>query len=194
MLDIQQAQELMAKLHKENPEFDKYGGLGYCGYASKLLQDELSKIGVSSQVIHGIGLRQTPKGRMTYTGVINVGRSITETSGEYADVKKILTQSKKTIENNLAHLVVLIDNKLILDPTSMQFLAPNTYSFNSFVDGWKQINKVDVKVLPVEKYFFRFQLLNKVKWIKEGVYIEDSKQHDKTTGVEDRKYNEFWKW
>jgi len=194
MIEKQKAQELIAKLHKENPEFDKYGGLGYCGYASKLLQDELNAVGVSSQIIHGLGIRPTPKGRMIYTGVINVGRSITETSGEYAKVKQVLTQSRKTIENNVGHLVVLIDDKLILDPTSMQFLNPNTYSFNAFVDGWKEIFKVDVNVLPVEKSFFRFNTCNRVKWLKEGVYIEDSKEHDKTTTVDDRKYNDFWKW
>lgn len=193
MLDKQQAQELIAKLHRENPEFTKYGGLGYCGYASKLLQDELAALGIESQILHGLGIRQTPKGRMIYTGVINVGRSITETSGDYAGIKKTLSQSKKTIENNVGHLVVLVGGNLILDPTSMQFLNTSMYSLNAFVDAWKEVFRVSVNVLPVEKSFFRFNTSNRVSWIKEGVYLGDSQLHE-TYKTEDKNYRDFWTW
>lgn len=194
MLDKNKLLELVHKLHRENPELTKYGGLGYCGYASKLLQLELERQGVSSQIIHGLGIRQTPRGRMIYTGVINVGRSITETSGDYFKIKNILTQSKKTIENNIGHLVVLIDNKLIVDPTSRQFLAPDIYGLNAFVDGWNSIFKVDVNVVPVEKSFFRFTTSNRVKWIEAEKYVEDSMFHDKTMTVADKAFNNLWSW
>jgi hypothetical protein len=123
-----------------NPFLIKYGGFGYCAYASELLRQDLVSKGIRCKVMIGTYFRDTKEATIAKSELIKTILSIagSESNESFRDIKASYLK-RKDLPVRTGHAVVLVDN-VVYDCTSGQFKLPETYSFNFFSKVWETIH------------------------------------------------------
>ena len=148
---MKQVFDIMTKLIDTVPQLSMYRGLGHCVYGSRLLQLELEKIGIVSDILAGGLLLNTNE---TFDMKAETKRLILSMDDDsdvgkykpvFSKIRSSFIRRAKTLSPKSGHAVVLID-KTIYDITSGQFDLPNTYTFDFFVSCWNELRKIDVTI------------------------------------------------
>ena len=143
----------MHDIRNNNPFLIKYGGFGYCAYASELLRQDLVSKGIHCKVMIGTYFKDTKEATIAKSELIKTILSIagSESNETFRDIKASYLK-RKDLPTRTGHAIVLVDN-VVYDCTSGQFKLPESYSFNFFSKVWETIHDGTITIGDINDNF-----------------------------------------
>lgn len=152
----QQILTVMQDIRNNNPELYKCGGLGYCGYGSKLVSDKLRQLSIEHKIVMGeyVNLDDGANGLEWALSQKEVVSKIKDNEGRYANMKRVYEHKDPKDFGKVVHIAIEVDDT-IYDVTSEQFKLPETYSKERFYKAWYNIYYVELAIKSEEFTYFR---------------------------------------
>jgi hypothetical protein len=188
-----QITNIIARLKKDNEDFVRCSGLGYCANASIVLKEELKKVGIEGKLLYGKYLSDNAAGHAAKAHFKKLVENFPVGKDFHGRVKKHFVKNGNKLSDKGGHVGVLVDDT-VYDVTSAQFGLPIAYSLSRFLGMWDLVQVVDITLKPSNTSWnqkIQFEYHNKKKEVAmEG--IVNSLGADVQN--EDSEYTDFMNW
>jgi hypothetical protein len=143
---------IMKTIKNNHVYITDHRGTGYCSYASELLNQALTKIGIKSIILGGSWFNKTTEADTAHDYALNLITSATDESLN-PHLLKVKQQALKygRLNPKSGHVVVLIKTT-VYDLTAGQFDLPDVYNIDLFKKIFKKISVCEVSIKDKDNY------------------------------------------